>query len=396
MDIRRLALWEGRYATYMSNDSFSAIIEDQGEVAVELSAKLTNGARLSPLALPYFRGTGSGVFSDVNRIWWGSRQGLYQAGGAYFTFPDNNEDIVTSSNTYWTLRRYGTEDDFHGVWKYSEMKSREDGNRYHLGKVDLLLPDHNVIYTAIKVTNTGDDILRANPTWNSMLSAPLIEGGSWIATNSRFYSVYPLKRRESGKNRFASGVIFDDLRKAPLADGGNADASIVPVTPTGTYDFIIGKLNSRDSAKWITVINPRSQLVYFSFTPQAMSADEYEFPNVGIGENYYGRMDAPWALFDGATPAVQSLTVGFNAGPKGTKNLVLEPGQSKTFFIANGFCSYENPRIGMGFYTNEISAHGFNLKRTKSTVFLSADTGFKALRRISKRIFFQGSESAMR
>ena len=27
MDIRRLALWEGRYATYMSNDIFSALIE---------------------------------------------------------------------------------------------------------------------------------------------------------------------------------------------------------------------------------------------------------------------------------------------------------------------------------------------------------------------------------
>lgn len=127
MDIRRLALWEGRYATYMSNDSFSAIVEDQGEVTIELSAKLASGARISPLSLPYFRGTGSGVFSDENRTWWDSRQGLYQAGGTYFSFPENNEDIVTASNTYWMLRRYGTEDDFHGVWKYSEMKSLRRG-----------------------------------------------------------------------------------------------------------------------------------------------------------------------------------------------------------------------------------------------------------------------------
>ena len=57
MDIRRLALWEGRYATYMSNDTFSAIIEDQGEVTIDLAAKLNTGARISPLSLPYFRGT---------------------------------------------------------------------------------------------------------------------------------------------------------------------------------------------------------------------------------------------------------------------------------------------------------------------------------------------------
>ena len=54
MDIRRLSLWEGRNATYMSNDSFSVVIEDQGEVALELSAKMENGARISPLSLPYF------------------------------------------------------------------------------------------------------------------------------------------------------------------------------------------------------------------------------------------------------------------------------------------------------------------------------------------------------
>ena len=52
MDIRRLSLWEGRNATYMSNDSFSVVIEDQGEVCLELSARMENGARISPLSLP--------------------------------------------------------------------------------------------------------------------------------------------------------------------------------------------------------------------------------------------------------------------------------------------------------------------------------------------------------
>ena len=129
-----------------------------------------------------------------------------------------------------------------------------------------------------------------------------------------------------------------------------------------------------------------------TFTPRAINEDEYDFPNAAIGENYYGRMDAPWALFDGATPIVQSLTVGFNAGPKGTKNLSIAPGKSKTILVGNGFYSYDNPRIGMGFYSNEISPDGFSLKRTKSYAYLPADTAFKTLRRISKRIFFLGSD----
>ncbi|MBQ0071264.1 MAG: hypothetical protein KBS81_05325, partial [Spirochaetales bacterium] len=147
MDIRRLSLWEGRNATYMSNERFSVVTEDQGEITLEISARTGSGARVSPLCLPYFRGTGSGVLSDENGEWWRMRQGLYQAGGAYFNFPHNSEDVINTSNTYWTVRRYGTEDEFGGVWKYSEMKSRELGNRFIAGKVDLVLPGQNVIYT---------------------------------------------------------------------------------------------------------------------------------------------------------------------------------------------------------------------------------------------------------
>ena len=51
MDIRRLVLWEGRYATYMSNDIFAATIEDQGDVLVELTSRALSGARINALAL---------------------------------------------------------------------------------------------------------------------------------------------------------------------------------------------------------------------------------------------------------------------------------------------------------------------------------------------------------
>lgn len=395
MDIKRLSLWEGRNATYMSNDSFSVIIEDQGEVALELSARMANGARISPLSLPYFRGTGSGVYSDENSTWWRSRQGLYQAGGAYFNFPENNEDVINSSNTYWMLRKYGTEDEHHGVWKYSEMKSRAIGNRFHLGRVDLLIPGHNVLYTAIRITNTGDEVLQGSPSWNAMLSSPLVESGSMISTNSKYFSVYPLRSREWGVNRFATGQVFEDLKKAPLEGGGIADASIVP-PPTGTYDYMIGKFMEKEETRWVSVINPRSQMLFITFTPKMVNEDDYEFPNSTIGENYYGRVDSPWALFDGATPQVMAVTAGFNSGPKGTKNLSLKPGESKNIFIGSAFTHYINPRLSLGFYNNEVSEDGFVFKRTKSSVLIPADTAFKALRKLSKRVFFLGSDSIMR
>ena len=53
MDIRRIPLWEGRNATYMSNDIINVVIEDQGEVCLELSNTCISGARVNPLSLPY-------------------------------------------------------------------------------------------------------------------------------------------------------------------------------------------------------------------------------------------------------------------------------------------------------------------------------------------------------
>ena len=114
MDIRRLSLWEGRYATYMSNDVFSAVIEDQGDVTLEITSRTLSGARINALSLPYFRATGSGVMSDENGEWWQNRQSLYQGGGSYFTFPGKEGDHISSIDTYWTLRRYGTEEEHGG------------------------------------------------------------------------------------------------------------------------------------------------------------------------------------------------------------------------------------------------------------------------------------------
>ena len=335
MDIRRLSLWEGRNATYMSNGSFFTVTEDQGEITLELSVRNGNGARVSSLCLPYFRGTGSGVMSDENGEWWRMRQGLYQAGGMYFSFPSGSDDLISTTNTYWTVRRYGTEEEFGGVWKYSEMKSREVGNKYKVGKVDLVLPGHNVLYSAYSITNTGEEVLSGNPQLTAVLSAPHVEKGTYINTSAREFSVFPLAFRESGVNRFVPGQLFSDLKKAPLLKGGIGDASVVPA-PTGTYDYIMGRLGE-DSVDWITAINPNDQMLCLLYTQKAQNEDEFSLPICTIGENWYGRMDAPWALFDGATPQIRSLSLGFTYGESGSRNFSLAPGETRTCYFGASY-----------------------------------------------------------
>ena len=387
MDVRRLALWEGRYATYMSNDIFSTLIEDQGDVVLELTSRALSGARISALMLPYFRGTGSGVLSDGNGEWWQNRQELYQAGGAYFTFPSTSSDSITATNTFWTVRRYGTEEKHGGVWRLSEMKSSEAGNRYRLMKLDMLLPGHPVLYTAIRMENTGDMEITGAASWRSMISYPAMETGSVIRTNARSFTAYGMASRESGVSRFKPGVVFDELRHAPLMRGGNADAGYVP-PPTGTYDYMVGKVSEKNKMSWIAVNNPKSQLIYFLVTPRIpLSENEYVFPNVDIVENYLGRMDAPWAIFDGACPQVMALTCGLTSGPKDSKSLILRPGEHKVIYLANAFQCYDNPRIGLGFSSVEFTDSGIVFKRTKSWAMIAFDYTFSALREQSERIF---------
>lgn len=269
------------------------------------------------------------------------------------------------------------------------MKSREEGNRYHLEKVDLVIPGHPVLYTAIRITNTGDETIYASPSHSVMLGSPFFESGCFIDTNARNFSAYHRAVREMATNRFLSGPVFDDLKKAPLVKGGTADASYVP-PPTGTYDYLLGKFPDRVKTGWISIINPRLQQLFISFTPSDMLDS---FPNVFLVENYLGRMDTPWALYDGATSQIYSLSLGMNYGPKHTKNFTIDAGKSKTLYYADAFLGYENPRMNLGIYSVEFIEKGILLKRTKSSIFVPADHNFEAISKVSKRLFQNGQES---
>lgn len=386
MDIRRIPLWASRNATIMSNDSIRAVIEDQGEIAIELSAANVQGGRVNAVSIPYFRGIGSGVLSDENTDWYKSKQRTYTAGGIYFTFPSSSEEHILSTTTCWMLRRYGSESRYGGVWRVSEMKSREMGNRYRLTKLDLMLPSHPVLYTYIRITNTDEVPLEYNVSVHAMLQSPFLESGCLISSSPAEFSAYPPNLREVAFNRLRSGVKFNDLKHAPGLRGQSADLSYIP-GPTGTYDYVMGRLKGDDEIGWTTVINPRQQLLWCSFFPSPSSRlpdDVIRFPHVDLAFNYLGRMDSPWALYEGGTPQVFSLTAGFgmmnhHGAFDGLLTDIIPGGESRSVVYANAFTSFDNPRIGGGFYSVERAEHGLVFKRTKSYAYLQCDHSFRTL-----------------
>mgnify|MGYP001029160571 CR=1 FL=1 len=393
MDIRRMSLWESRNATFMQNDTIRSVIEDQGEVALELSTRSLQGGVVNALSIPYFRGTGINVNSDNNYEFWKSKQVLYQAGGIYFTFPNKIEQHINANNSYWMVRRYGTEENYGGVWRISELKSREENNRFFLRKLDLILPNHPVLYTLIEMTNLDEQPLLCNAEVHAMLGAPFLQCGDIIQTSANKFFAFSPNLREVAVNQFESDVMFSDLNKAPLKKGGTVDAGVVPGL-TGSYDYLMAETGDNEM-EYITVTNPHLQLCYCMFFPgkklQLKDCRIFPMPNIDLTMNYMGRMDAPWALYEGGTPQVYSLTLG--AGYMNHHNkfeesptFALQSNVTKRFIYANAFLPYENTRMNNGFYSMEIGDKILTMKRTKSYTQFAADNKFEIISALMDRL----------
>ncbi len=411
MDIRRVPLWEGRSAAVLTNDLIRVVIEDQGAMVLELSTELPSGGRVNAHAIPWFRGTGTSVYSDENSDFWRNNSLLYQKAGSYFCFPNFGDACQDgpvfhemdgySANGYWMVERYGTDSTFNGAWMLSSLVSREAGNRWNVQKVDMLLPGHPVLYTSCTIRNDGDSPLTANIAWRNTLGAPFLESGCllnssaerWMTTNQSLNGIY---------GRIADGIQFDDLRKAPLKSGGTVDLTQVSGM-TGSTDLIAGVVPSSSRLGWNSVINPRQQLLYFTFFPGPAVLEEGDVP---LYFNYFlmdygGRQLSPWALYDGGTSQVFNLGCGSGTSfmEEGVVRSVqqetlmgcpttisLAPGETKTVWYGSALVPYENPRIGGNFYSVEQVVEGIIVKRTKSWAFIPADSTFHCLKTLAKTL----------
>ena len=141
-------------------------------------------------------------------------------------------------------------------------------------------------------------------------------------------------------------------------------------------------------------------MIYLSFFPTMYSRiDEsvMKSPTIDLAFNLLGRMDSPWALYEGGTSQVFSLTTGFGRIDHHDTfstpgRFVLKPGESMDIVSGQAFTSYDNPRMSNGFYTMEKEEGALVFKRTKSYLVVPCDYGFTTVRTLSQRLF-QNSQS---
>ncbi|MGH0052498.1 MAG: hypothetical protein ACQ5SW_03790 [Sphaerochaetaceae bacterium] len=410
MDIRRLRLWESRNATVLTNDQIQVVLEDQGGMVLELSALLSQGGRVNAHLIPYYRGTGPSVFNNENAEYWKTSPYLYQKAGSYFSFPNygpayesergRQEQSGFTASSYWMVERYGTDPEFGGVWLMSVVRNRKE--HYLIRKIDMLLPNHPVHYTAIFISNNGSESLLANTTWNNEVGAPFLESGCVLNASAQHWTTGPEQALSGAVSRLQPNTQFDDWRKAPLKQGGTADLSEVPPS-IGRTDFISGVVPRLSYLGWSSVINPRQQMVYFTFFPGPKALGDGE---IGLNFNnflfdYGGHTQTPWTLYPGGMSQQFSLNCGSGtnklyAGTRGASasdrlldaetTVTINGGETKSLYYATAFAPYDNNRIGGNFYTVEQVVEGVLLKRTKSYAFIPADSTFHCIKTLAKRV----------
>ena len=373
MDIRRLKLFNSRNAALLTNDLVQLVVEDQGGMVLEFSAKIANGGRVNPHAIPSHRGTGSSVYSDENGEFWQNNPTLYQQAGSYLVFP--REDEHSTAASYWLVEQYGTDPEFGGVWLTSRMRNRLEG--WQIRKLDLLLPNQPVHYTAYQVTNKAPESLQATAQHRTLLGPPFLEQGCVVNTNAESFESFPIPNTQS---RIPAGQ-FNDWKKIQTRENGLLDLTEIPKV-TNTVDFIKAALNQDAPLGFTSMINPRMQMAYVTFFPsKPEDEDELVFTHTSFLYQLGGMSQPPYALYAGGLDQQYTVELGEEL------STTLEPLQTRIFFHARAFAPYENARLGGNFHSLEQTLEGILLKRTKTTALIPADPSFHAARTLAKRLF---------
>jgi hypothetical protein len=351
------------------------------------------------------------VFSDENREFWKNSPHLYHRAGSYFSFPNYGPPVLQEDTTqqgfggftpsaYWMVERYGTDPEFGGAWLMSLVRNRKE--KWQVRKIDMLLPGQPVHYSACVITNNSGEDMVANATWSNELGSPFLESGCVLNASAQSWISSPAGQIQGSVSRLQPNTQFDDWKKAPLLGGGNVDLTEVP-SPLGKTDFISGLVPRTSNLGWSSVINPRQQMIYFTFFPgpNAIGVEDIPVNFNNFLFEYGGRIETPWAFYAGGMSQQYSINCGSgtnrlyrgteNMGPNDTllgapTTITIKEGETKTLYYAKAFCPYDNTRIGGNFYTVEQVVEGLVLKRTKSWAFIPADSTFHSLKRLTKRL----------
>jgi hypothetical protein len=391
-----------RDAVYMTNGKIRVIIDADKSMVPELSTKIHDGW-INAHWQPWFRANSGEQWNETKHAPFWKVPLLYDIAGNFPCVPNFGPDNIAGSynlppHGYTALKKWhhgSVSSDSHSTSFISTLAEGEHPFCYK--KVDLLIKDHNILYTRLDIKNTGSKKEPYNCGWHNTVGSPFLESGCLIDNNAESYAIPPKGTEFDKTGRLQFDGRTDNLEKVPLRDGGTINVREVPGV-IGYTDFITGAVPKNCKLAWSSIVNPRLKLIYLSFFtgPEVITKDEIPLYFYDLWMNYGGRPFTPWSAVDGLTDqtfclGAENATGYFANGLDqaiGNPELLgnptinhLDPQSEKSLYYGTLFQTYEGDKLDKGIQSvkadeEKMIITGYSGKKIE----VKCDSTFKKLR----------------
>jgi hypothetical protein len=300
-----------------------------------------------------------------------------------------------TSEREWTFEKHG--DDQQAAY----LKSTLDGILpLKYTKFDIILRGQPIHYSAVKITNTGNQDLRINIGWHNTIGDnpgnKFLEKGCIIDLSADRYATPPEGGEFDDTGMLKIGAEFNDLTQAPTRNAGvTFDLRNVPGM-IGFTDLISGAIPDIDLG-WSSVVNPNQGLVYATFFrgPSDQRDKEINLFFNSLWLQYGGRNFEPWCDETGKDVTFclgTENSVGYFAN--GLEEALQNPttlgrpttfevkaGETKTLYYGTMFAHYMGDSLALGVKKIEKTDKGLTLvgQGRDRLQKVDADSDFKTI-----------------
>lgn len=423
MDIRRVKIKENENATVLSNDLIRAVVQDYNGRLIEFSAMNIHGGWVNSNKLHRFPFSKDIVDSSVRHSFKDPLMDKlygYQVKVADDSSLDNPEDgnikdgisnfdeLVNQSENIaadekdafldavfekdrikWVVQRYGSDETTGGVWVLSTNDINFKNNIWDVKRLDVVLPNQPVVYSALYVKNISGETVNLNVGFDNTIGAPFLEAGCVVNSSAKLWNKFKDIDTTKIFERTADTNKPFPLDKIPQKSGGTWDAKSM-VGIFGTTDVLYAKNEIENNSHiWSSIINPAHQLIYLSFAPgkKIMEDIDIDLNYSTMVLDYGGRNQPPWSLYEGGPSNEFSIHLGSSNSYYGKgQGVAFKPEEVKRVLYARCLTTYDNTRMGNNFTSFESFNHNIVLKRTKSSIVIPSDPKFEIIKKFCNNL----------
>ena len=90
----------------------------------------------------------------------------------------------------WVVQRYGSDETTGGVWVLSTNDINFKNNIWDVKRLDVVLPNQPVVYSALYVKNISGETVNLNVGFDNTIGAPFLEAGCVVNSSAKLWNKF--------------------------------------------------------------------------------------------------------------------------------------------------------------------------------------------------------------